>query len=38
MICNLCQDKGFIFHIFKQEYDVETCPCQQPKEIENETN
>ena len=38
MTCNLCYGKGYIYHSHKEEYDVEVCPCQQTKEIKNETN
>jgi len=32
------RNKGYIYHSHQEEYDVEVCPCQQKKEIKDETN
>ena len=36
--CSLCYGKGYIYHSHQEEYDVEVCPCQQIKELKDETN
>jgi hypothetical protein len=38
MTCNLCYGRGYIYHSYKEEYDVEVCSCQQTKETNNEIN
>ena len=38
MTCNICSGKGFIYHSYKEEYDIEVCECQRSKEITNEIN
>jgi len=38
MPCNICYGKGFIYHSYKEEYDIEVCQCQQSKEVTNEIN
>ena len=26
--CNLCHNKGYIYHGDQEEYDIEVCECQ----------
>lgn len=37
MICNLCYNRGYIYHQDKEEYDIEVCQCQHT-EVDNEVD
>lgn len=37
-LCSICYDKGFVYMQYKEEYHIEVCQCQAPKEIQNEVN
>lgn len=37
-VCNICHNKGFVYMQYKDEYQVEVCQCQAPKEINHEAN
>lgn len=36
--CSICYNKGFVYMQYLDEYHVEVCQCQAPKEIKNEIN
>lgn len=38
MTCNLCYGRGYIYHSYKEEYDIEVCECMQNKDLKSETN
>lgn len=37
-LCSTCYDKGYVYYRHEEEYQVEVCQCQAPKEIDHEAN